>query len=168
VLFASYEAAHQPAEAFRIDLTTGTSTRLTDFTLAQAKAIDWPPLRSFWFTNALGRRIHSFLALPPGFDDGKKYPLLVLIHGGHQSMWRDAITKRWNYHLLAEPGYVVLLTDYVGSTGYGEAFTLSILGDPLRGPADDINAAADEAIRRFSYIDGSRRRRRGPAMAGTW
>jgi dipeptidyl aminopeptidase/acylaminoacyl peptidase len=166
VLFASYEAAHQPAEAFRIDLTTGTSTRLTDFTLAQAAAIDWPPLRSFWFTNTVGRRIHSFLALPPGFDEGKKYPLLVLIHGGHQSMWRDAITKRWNYHLLAEPGYVVLLTDYVGSTGYGEAFTLSILGDPLRGPADDINATADEAIRRFSYIDGSRQAAAGASYGG--
>lgn len=165
-LYATYEAAHEPSEAYRIDLETGRATRLTEFTVAKAAAIDWPPLRSFGFTNGLGRKIHSFLALPPGFDEAKKYPLLVLIHGGHQSMWRDAVTKRWNYHLLAEPGYVVLLTDYVGSTGYGEAFTLSILGDPLRGPADDVNAAADEAIRRFSFIDGSRQAAAGASYGG--
>ena len=74
----------------------------------------------FWFVNAQGRRIHNFVALPPGFDPAKKYPLLVLMHGGHANMWRDSITLRWNYHLLASPGYVVLLTDYRGSTGYGE------------------------------------------------
>jgi len=71
VLFASYEAAHQPAEVFRIDLESGRPTRLTDFTVAKAATIDWLPLCSFWFTNALGRPIHSFLALPPGFDEGK-------------------------------------------------------------------------------------------------
>ena len=96
----------------------------------------------------------------------KKYPLLVLIHGGHASMWRDSITRRWNYHLLAQPGYVVLLTDYVGSTGYGEQFTRDILGDPLRGPAEDINAAADEAIRRFAFVDGDRQAAAGASYGG--
>jgi len=91
---------------------------------------------------------------------------LVLIHGGHANMWRDSITRRWNYHLLAQPGYVVLLTDYLGSTGYGERFTRDILGDPLRGPAEDINAAADEAIRRFPFIDGSRQAAGGASYGG--
>jgi dipeptidyl aminopeptidase/acylaminoacyl peptidase len=88
------------------------------------------------------------------------------MHGGHASMWRDSITRRWNYHLLAKPGYVVLLTDYVGSTGYGEKFTRDILGDPLRGSADDINAAADEAIRRFAFIDGTRLAAAGASYGG--
>jgi len=104
--------------------------------------------------------------LPPGFDPAKKYPLFVLIHGGHANMWRDQITLRWNYHLLAHPGYVVLLTDYRGSTGYGEAFTLDIAGDPLRGPANDINRAADEAIKRFPYIDASRQAAGGASYGG--
>ena len=124
--------------------------------------------QEFWFTNAQGRRVHSFVALPQGFDPAKKYPLLVLIHGGHANMWRDQITLRWNYHLLASPGYVVLLTDYRGSTGYGEQFTLDILGDPLRGPADDINQAADEAIKRYPFIDAhAAGRGRAPATAAT-
>ena len=81
-------------------------------------------------------------------------------------MWRDSITLRWNYHLLASPGYVVLLTDYRGSTGYGEAFTLDILGDPLRGPADDVNQAADEAIRRYPFIDATRQAAGGASYGG--
>ena len=46
----------------------------------------------------------------------------MLIHGGAHNMWRDQITLRWNYHLLAKPGYVMLLTNYTGSTGFGEEF----------------------------------------------
>jgi dipeptidyl aminopeptidase/acylaminoacyl peptidase len=165
-LFANWESAVSPAENVRIDLATASRTRLTAFNTEAAAAIDWQPLRELWFTASSGRRIHSFLALPPGFDEKKKYPLLVLIHGGHANMWTDAISKRWNYHLLAQPGYVVLATDYRGSTGYGEAFTLDILGDPLRGPAQDINEAADEAIRVFPFLDGSRQAAAGASYGG--
>jgi dipeptidyl aminopeptidase/acylaminoacyl peptidase len=166
ILFANWEAAHRPAETYRVDLATAKQARLTRFNVDTAQSVDWPPLREFWFTNRAGRRIHSFVALPPGFDETKKYPLLVLIHGGHAQMWTDSITRRWNYHLLAEPGYVVLLTDYVGSTGYGEQFTRDILGDPLRGPAEDVNAAADEAIRLFPFIDGTRQAAAGASYGG--
>lgn len=168
VMFGQWESATQPAEVYRRRLGTGSvkAERLTSFTVDKAAGLDWQPLREFWFTNKVGRAVHSFLALPAGFDESKKYPLFVLIHGGHASMWRDSITRRWNYHLLAQPGYVVLLTDYVGSTGYGEKFTLDILGDPLRGPAEDINAAADEAVRRFGFIDGRRQAAGGASYGG--
>jgi dipeptidyl aminopeptidase/acylaminoacyl peptidase len=166
LLFANWEAAHSPGECYRVELAKGQRTRLTDFNTGAAAAIDWAPLREFWITNKVGNGIHSFIVLPPGFDESKKYPLFVLIHGGHASMWRDSLTRRWNYHLLAQPGYVVLLTDYIGSTGYGERFTRDILGDPLRGPANDINAAADEAIRRFAFIDGAKQAAGGASYGG--
>lgn len=166
VVYAQWGAAHVPTELHRLNVTSGEWKRLTSFNTAKAEAIDWPELREFWFTNKAGRAIHSYLALPPAFDEQRQYPLLLLIHGGHASMWRDSITTRWNYHLLAKPGYVVLLTDYVGSTGYGEAHTRAILGDPLRGPADDLNAAADEAIRRYRFIDGSRQAAAGASYGG--
>src|SRR5690606_22439410 len=73
---------------------------------------------------------------------------------------------RWNYHLLAAPGYVVLLTNYTGSTGFGEAFAQGIQGDPLRGPAEEINQAADVAIERFAFIDGSRQCAAGASYGG--
>jgi dipeptidyl aminopeptidase/acylaminoacyl peptidase len=81
-------------------------------------------------------------------------------------MWRDQITLRWNYHLLASPGYIVLLTDYRGSTGYGEAFTLDIQGDPLAGPADDLNQAAHEALKRYPFIDAARQAAAGASYGG--
>ena len=164
--FANWESAIRPPEIVRIDPSTGNRTFLTSFTTTAARTIDWQPLREFWFTGRDGRRIHNFIALPPNFDERKKYPLFVLIHGGHANMWRDSITYRWNYHLLAQPGFVVLLTDYRGSTGYGEKFTLDITGDPLAGPADDINDAADQAIKQFAFIDGTRQAAGGASYGG--
>jgi dipeptidyl aminopeptidase/acylaminoacyl peptidase len=166
VIVSAWGSATEPVEIVRVDPTAKSLTKLTDFDVTAAAGLDWKPLDEFWFTNAAGRRIHSFLVRPPGFDPARKYPLLVLIHGGHASMWRDSITLRWNYHLLASPGYVLLLTDYRGSTGYGEAFTLDILGDPLRGPAEDVNQAADEAIRLYPFTDASRQAAAGASYGG--
>ncbi|HET7746322.1 MAG TPA: S9 family peptidase, partial [Vicinamibacteria bacterium] len=166
VVVASWGSATEPNEIVRVDVAAKRKSNLTTFNVEKAAALDWQPLQEFWFENPRGRRIHNFVVLPQGFDPAKKYPLFVLIHGGHANMWRDSITLRWNYHLLASPGYVLLLTDYRGSTGYGEAFTLDILGDPLRGPAEDVNQAADEAIRRFPFIDASRQCAGGASYGG--
>jgi dipeptidyl aminopeptidase/acylaminoacyl peptidase len=81
-------------------------------------------------------------------------------------MWTDSISLRWNYHLLAKPGYVMVMTNYRGSTGFGEAFAQAIQGDPLRGPAEDILAGADEAIKRFPFIDASRQVAGGASYGG--
>jgi dipeptidyl aminopeptidase/acylaminoacyl peptidase len=106
------------------------------------------------------------IALPPGFDPSRQYPLFVLIHGGPHLMYKDEFFIRWNYHLLAQPGYVVLMTNYSGSTGFGEAFAQAIQGDPLEGPAAEINQAADEAIRRYPFIDASRQAAGGASYGG--
>jgi dipeptidyl aminopeptidase/acylaminoacyl peptidase len=166
MLFANWESAVNPLEIVRIDPATKKRDFLTSFNAAKAASLDWSPLREFSFTGRDGRRIHSFVALPPNFDETKKYPLFVLMHGGFASSWRDAISYRWNYHLLAHPGFVIVATDYRGSTGYGEKFSLDILGDPLKGPADDINAAADEAIKRFPFIDATRQAAAGASYGG--
>jgi dipeptidyl aminopeptidase/acylaminoacyl peptidase len=166
VIVANWESAVSPLEIVRIDPAAKKREFLTSFNTAKAASIDWQPLREFWFTGRDGRRIHSYLALPPGFDESKKYPLLVLMHGGFAGSWHDAISYRWNYHLLTHPGFVLVATDYRGSTGYGEKFSLGILGDPLKGPADDINDAADEAIKRFPFIDGTRQAAAGASYGG--
>ena len=134
VLVANWESAINPLEIVRIDPTTKKRDFLTSFNTAKAASIDWLPLRDFWFTGRDGRRIHSFVALPPQFDETKKYPLLVLMHGGFASSWRDSISYRWNYHLLAHPGFVLLATDYRGSTGYGEKFALIFSAKSERRP----------------------------------
>ncbi|MBL8214050.1 MAG: S9 family peptidase [Bryobacterales bacterium] len=165
-LIGLWGSAVQPAEVVRIDPATGAHRFLTSVNREKAAEIDWQPLRHFTFSAKNGRTIHNMMALPPGFDESRKYPLLVLIHGGPHTMWRDEITLRWNYHLLAANGYVVLLTNYTGSTGFGEKFAQVMLGDPLRGPGEELNEAADEAIKRYAFIDGSRQCAGGASYGG--
>ena len=166
VITARWESAVSPQEVGRIDPASGRWSALTSLNAERVAAIDWQPVRQFWFTSSRGRRIHNVLALPPGFDPAAKYPLLVLIHGGPHSAMGDEFITRWNYHLLGQPGYVVLATNYTGSTGFGEAFARAIQGDPLAGPAREINEAADEAIKRFPFIDGSRQAAGGASYGG--
>lgn len=166
VILANYESATRPPEVVRIDPAKGAHTTLTDFNATRAAALDLAPVQHFWFTSRQGRRIHNMLVVPPGFDPAKKYPLFVVIHGGPHTMWRDQWVTRWNYHLLAKPGYVVLLTNYSGSTGFGEAFAQTIQGDPLRTPGEEVNEAADVAIRDYPFIDGSRQCAGGASYGG--
>jgi dipeptidyl aminopeptidase/acylaminoacyl peptidase len=166
VLIANWGSAVDPSEIVRIDPATQQHRALTSFTSARARQLSWQPLRHFSFTSSRGTTIHNMIALPAGFDESRKYPLLVLIHGGAANMWRDQLGLRWNYHLLADPGYVVLLTNYTGSSGFGEKFARDIRFDPFAGPASEINEAADEAIRRFNFIDGSRQIAAGASYGG--
>ena len=91
---------------------------------------------------------------------------MVLIHGGPASNNPDQIGLRWNYHLLAASGYVILMTDYTGSTSFGEAFAQAIKLDPLKTPGDEINQAVDEALKRFTFIDGDRLCAAGASYGG--
>ncbi|MEP6717925.1 MAG: prolyl oligopeptidase family serine peptidase, partial [bacterium] len=166
ILVASWESATNPPEVFRLDLKSKTQHPLTSLNAEQVAKIDWQPPRHFWFTSKAGKRIHNMIALPPNFDEKKKYPLLVVMHGGPHSMWRDNWGLRWNYFMLSRPGYVVLLTNYSGSTGFGEAFAQSIQGDPFKGPGNEINEAADEAIRLYGFVDGTRQAAAGASYGG--
>lgn len=166
IVIANWESAINPPEVFRLDLKSKTQAPLTNFNEERVAKVDWQPVRHFWFTSKAGKRIHSMIALPPNFAENKKYPLLVVMHGGPHSMWRDNWGLRWNYYMLARPGYVVLLTNYSGSTGFGEKFAQSIQGDPFAGPGNEINEGADEAIRLYRFVDGTRQAAAGASYGG--
>jgi dipeptidyl aminopeptidase/acylaminoacyl peptidase len=166
VLVASYGSSVNPAEVVRLEPAAHRHVNLTQIDTQEAAAIDWQPPQHFWFTSAGGRAIHSMIVLPPGFDAAKKYPLLVFIHGGAASHNPDQIGLRWNYHLLVAPGYVLLMSDYTGSTSFGEKFAQAIKLDPLKTPGDEINQAVDEALRRYAFIDGTRMCAAGASYGG--
>jgi dipeptidyl aminopeptidase/acylaminoacyl peptidase len=163
-LVGVWESAINPPEVFAFN--GKAPKRLTSFNVDKAAAIDWQAPEHFWFKTPDGRQIHNMIVKPANFDPNKKYPLFAVIHGGAANMWRDQFVLRWNYHLLAKPGYVVLLTDYKGSTGYGEEFARSIQFDPLKGPGDEVNQAVDEAIKKYSYVDGSKLAAGGASYGG--
>ncbi len=166
VLVARWQSMVHPADLVRVDAKTGENRFLTEFNKDRIAQIDWQPPREFWFTAKNGRRIQSLVVLPPKFDASKKYPLLVFPHGGPHNMIKDTFFIRWNYHFLTTPGYVLLMTNYTGSTGYGEEFAVAIHKDILRGPAAEIEQAADEAIRLFPFIDGTRQGAAGASYGG--
>lgn len=163
-LVGLWESAVSPAEVHAF--TPEGPKALSRFNAEAVAKLGLQPLESFWFTAKNGRRIHSLFLKPRGIDPAKRYPLFVVIHGGAASMWRDAFVLRWNYHLLGSPGYGVLLTDYTGSTGYGAAHAQAIQFDPLKGPAEELNQAADEALRRYPWLDPARQAAAGASYGG--
>lgn len=164
VVVANYETSSMPAEVVKI--TAATHQQLTSFNAGKLAQLDLQPTEAFWFTASTKHKIRNTLVKPAGFDASKKYPLFVVMHGGPAGSWKDNWGYRWNYHLLASPGYVLVLTDYTGSTGYGEKFSQDIQYDPFKGPGKEINEAAAYAIKNYSFIDGSRQAAGGASYGG--
>ena len=113
-IVATYVASTQPTEIVRVDPAAGTHTLLTDANRAVLDALDLPKPEHFWFTAKNGKRIHNVIYFPPQLDRSRKYPLLVMPHGGPNAMDSDNFSVRWNAHLLTAPGYVLVLTNYTG------------------------------------------------------
>ena len=102
------------------------------------------------------RARHGFVVKPANFDASKKYPLLVLIHGGPQGAWSDNWGYRWNPEVFANAGYVVFAPNPRGSTGYGQQFVNEISADWGGKAYTDIMNGVADTIRRNSFIDRNR------------
>lgn len=163
-IVATYSSSTQPAEIARIE--GEKHVLLTNANAGKLAQLDMPTPFHFWFTAKNGKRIHSILVPPPGLDSSKKYPILVFPHGGPNAMSADAFSTRWNYHLLTSPGYALLMTNYTGSTGFGEAFADDIERDVLRGPAREILEAVDAARSQYTWLDGERQCAIGASYGG--
>lgn len=138
-------------------------THLNDGLLAQ---LDLPKMESFWFTAKDGVKVQGFLIRPPAFDAAKKYPVKFLIHGGPQGAWGDAWSYRWNAELFAANGYVVVMINPRGSTGYGQAFVDGVNGDWGGKPFTDLMTGLDYAEQHYSFIDKSRECALGASYGG--
>ncbi len=138
-------------------------THLNDSTLAQ---VQMSPLESFWFTGAHGDKVQGFLVKPPNFDATKKYPVKFLIHGGPQGAWGDDWSYRWNPELFAANGYVVIMINFHGSTGYGQKFIDAINGDWGGAPFEDLMKGLDYAEKTYPFIDKNRECALGASYGG--
>jgi dipeptidyl aminopeptidase/acylaminoacyl peptidase len=124
------------------------------------------PLESFWFPGANDTKVEGFLIKPPNFDPAKKYPLKFLIHGGPQGAWGDAWSYRWNPELFAASGYVVVMINPRGSTGYGQQFVDEVSGDWGGRPYIDLMKGLDYAEKTYSFIDTHRECALGASYGG--
>jgi dipeptidyl aminopeptidase/acylaminoacyl peptidase len=172
-LFFSRASIDAPAEIWTAELRVKTEawhwwiptkvTRMNDALLSQ---IDMQPLESFTFKGANNDDVQGFLVKPPDFDPNKKYPLKFLIHGGPQGAWGNEWTYRWNAELFAANGYVVVMINFHGSTGYGQKFTDSISGDWGGKPYVDLMNGLDYVEKTFPFIDKNREAALGASYGG--
>jgi dipeptidyl aminopeptidase/acylaminoacyl peptidase len=120
----------------------------------------------FWFKGALGDEVEGSLVKPPNFDASKKYPVKFLIHGGPQGAWGDDWSYRWNPELFAANGYVVIMINFHGSTGYGQKFIDAINGDWGGAPFEDLMKGLDYAEQTYPFIDKNRECALGASYGG--
>ena len=144
-------------------VATRSVTHLNDALLAQ---LDLSKMEDFWFTAQDGTKVQGFLIRPPGFDPSKKYPLKFLIHGGPQGAWGDDWSYRWNAELFAANGYVVVMINPRGSTGYGQAFVDGVNGDWGGKPFTDLMTGLDYAEQHYPFIDKTRECALGASYGG--
>jgi dipeptidyl aminopeptidase/acylaminoacyl peptidase len=138
-------------------------THLNGTILAQ---LDLPKMESFWFPSIGKVKVQGFIIRPPAFDASKKYPVKFLIHGGPQGAWGDSWSYRWNAELLAANGYVVIMVNPRGSTGYGQAFVDGVNGDWGGKPFIDLMRGLDYAEQHYPFIDKSRECALGASYGG--
>jgi dipeptidyl aminopeptidase/acylaminoacyl peptidase len=159
-----------PAKIDPYDLPVGDQlTHITDPLLSQ---VSMSPLESFWFEGAKGDKVQGFLVKPPNFDPNQKYPVKFLIHGGPQGAWGDDWSFRWNPELFASPtpatpgGYVVVMINFHGSTGYGQKFIDEINGNWGGAPFEDLMKGLDYAEKTYPFIDKDRECALGASYGG--
>ncbi|MEN9958931.1 MAG: Acylaminoacyl-peptidase, partial [Bacteroidota bacterium] len=160
----NYQNIAAPAEVFVWD--AGKSIAISKANDAALAKMDLPKSEVFWTKSSRGKMIRSVILRPAGFDASKKYPLFVLMHGGPAISFKDAFNFRWNPYVLGSTNYVIVMTDYTGSVGYGEKFAQDIQFDPFKGPGNEILEAAADAIKRYSFIDASRQAAGGASYGG--
>lgn len=149
------QAMNRPAEVFAAATRTGEARQVSHVNDTQLAELEMNPGESFTVTGAGGAKVQSWLLKPPGFDPAKKYPVVVLIHGGPQGTWTDEFHYRWNAQMFAAPGYVVVMPNPRGSPGWGQQFVDDISGDWGGKVYEDIMKAVDQ-VETLPYVDKTR------------
>jgi dipeptidyl aminopeptidase/acylaminoacyl peptidase len=139
---------------------------LTHLNTALLNQLDLSKMDSFWLPSIGNVKVQGFLIRPPSFDPHKKYPVKFLIHGGPQGAWGDSWSYRWNAELFAANGYVVVMINPGGSTGYGQAFVDRVNGDWGGKPYIDLMRGLDYAEQHYPFIDKTRECALGASYGG--
>jgi dipeptidyl aminopeptidase/acylaminoacyl peptidase len=148
-------SARMPAEVFKANADGGGVAQLTRTNETLISQLDLGAVEDIEYVGALKAKVHGFIVKPPQFDQSKKYPMVLLIHGGPQGAWLDSWGYRWNPQMWAARGYVTVLLNPHGSTGYGQAFTEQISGDWGGAVYEDLMKGVDHVVK-LGYVDASR------------
>jgi dipeptidyl aminopeptidase/acylaminoacyl peptidase len=155
-----------PTEIFRLDVKNSSKPiQVTNFNTEFLKEIQFGEYNSFTFPGWQGETVQCWQVKPPFFDSSKKYPLLLLMHGGPENAWDNLFHYRWNAQLFAAAGYVVIGPNFHGSSGFGLKFMDAIKGQWGGAPYEDQRKAVDVAIT-WPYVDPTRLVAAGASYGG--
>lgn len=165
IVFVKTEVKN-PSELYSSDLLVKNSVKLSsnnDTWLAN-KALSFPEKKTL--KNSKGQTIEYWIMKPTNFEAGKKYPLLLNMHGGPTAMWGPGESSMWHeFQYFCSQGYGIVYANPRGSGGYGKDFQMANYQDWGTGPAEDVLAAASEAAK-ASWVDTSRQVITGGSYAG--
>jgi acylaminoacyl-peptidase len=142
------------------DATTMTNVN------AILKIKEFGAFEQFEFSGWNNETVHGYVIKPAGYVQGKKYPVAFLIHGGPQGSFGDGWSFRWNPQTYAGAGYAVVMIDFHGSTGYGQAFTDAIQKHWGDRPLEDLQKGWAHALDKYPFLDGDRAAALGASYGG--
>ena len=164
-LVVSRSSLAAPAELYTVP-SSGASRALTHQNQKLLAELDLAKPESFTFHGAGNAEVQGYLIRPPAFDAARKYPLLLLIHGGPQGVWGDTWSYRWNAQTFSAPGYVTVMINPRGSTGFGQKFTEEISGDWGGKVTDDLIAGLEHVLVNYPFTDKARVAAAGGSYGG--
>ena len=157
---------HSPIELYSVRPDGGDVRKITDRNAEKIAAARMGEYEQFSFAGWNDQTVYCYVVKPVDFDPGKKYPVAFLIHGGPQGSFGNTFHYRWNPQAYAGAGYAVVMVDFHGSTGYGQAFCDSIRGDWGGKPLVDLQKGLTAALQRCPWMDSERVGALGASFGG--
>jgi dipeptidyl aminopeptidase/acylaminoacyl peptidase len=165
-----------PGQLYRSALNGGSRARLTNLNTEKLSGVTLSPYQPFSFPGWNGETVHGYVVWPANYQAGQKYPVAFLVHGGPQATFADMFHSRWNAQTYAGRGYAVVMIDFHGSTGYGQAFTDAISGHWGDRPLEDLQKGWAYVLTTYPFLDRDRACALGASyggymvnwMAGVW
>lgn len=152
-MFLKFSTVEKPGEIYSFRINGSQYAQITFFNKKLTDEVDFRPAEQMWVNGADGIPVHVFIVKPHGFEEYKKYPLVINVHGGPQSQWMDSFRADWQVY--PGSGYVVAFLNPHGSTGYGSKYTEAISKDWGGKVYEDVMKVT-EALEKLPYVDSER------------
>ena len=164
-IVANMNTISKAVELYDVNLESGELTQLTDVNREIYDNIKFGEVQERWITTTDGKKMLTWVILPPNFDPAKKYPTLLYCQGGPQSTVSQFWSYRWNFQLMAAEGYVIVAPNRRGCPSFGQEWTDQISGDYSGQNIKDYLAAIDE-VSKEPWVDVDHRGCVGASYGG--
>ncbi|MGA9421236.1 MAG: S9 family peptidase [Rhodanobacteraceae bacterium] len=144
-----------PTDLYRADAGGKSLAQITHFNAERLDNIEFGDYEFFNFKGWNGDRVQGYVMKPAGYQEGRRYPVAFLIHGGPQGAWTNDFHYRWNPETYAGQGFGVVAINFHGSTGYGQAFTDAISQHWGDRPLEDLRKGWTAALEMYPWLDGN-------------